>query len=100
MTIIGFKTQAQQKQEQKPAKIEEIDNFTASQMLGKSMAHVDLMNQINEMSNVVVSDDFSQKPIEQKTHFLQMLINNIALNTELNVKNKMLRENKISTLAE
>ena len=95
---IGFKTQAQQRglQNSENKEVKDVDNFTASQVLGKSMAHIDLMNQINDMSKVIVNDNFATNSEEQKTHFLKMLISNVALNTELNVKNKMLETSTLT----
>ena len=87
---IGFKTQAQQKEQTESLqKVDEkVDDFTASQILGKSMAHVSVMNRINVISEFITTEKFAELPTEMRVDYVKNLIDQVALNAELNVKNE------------
>ena len=92
MGQIGFK-RAKQEQEQAQTQEENLPTRTEEmvQQIRISDAHMSLQNKIKGILSVVGGTDFGNLPTEQRHSYIITLVDSVALDSELTVKNALLR---------
>jgi len=59
--------------------------------ISKSNSQIELLNKINDIASVILDNTFNAMAKEEKTSYVQTLINTVALETELDVKNRIIQ---------